>query len=238
MSSDPSRPTVRVGVFMPTTTQLLDGACIDIIGSMSWQYLQSFEYLVPKTVRDMAPNVDIHYIGSVKAGEHIQVSANQKIVATNHFSDAEVAPGKLEIVIVPGPDPFTKQDEKALKWLRLQSSSEGTDILSVCTGIFICGQAGLLQGKTVCGPRPMQNAIKEQGFGVKELVGHKYRWVQDGNFWSAGGVTNGNDLVAAYCRQSKHFAGPVVELACNMCEVGDREQEYGDNQLDYGLNKV
>lgn len=42
-----------------------------------------------------------------------------------------------------------------------------------------------------------------------------------------GGVTNGNDLVAAYARQkSQYFAGPLVELALILTDVGDRPQEY------------
>lgn len=45
-----------------------------------------------------------------------------------------------------------------------------------------------------------------------QLVGDRYRWVQDGNFWSSGGVTNGNDLMAAYARANKHWPPVIVEL--------------------------
>ncbi|KAK5627174.1 hypothetical protein RRF57_002889 [Xylaria bambusicola] len=41
-----------------------------------------------------------------------------------------------------------------------------------------------------------------------------------------GGVTNGNDLVAAYARAGKHFPSAVVEIACKMADVGDRGQVY------------
>ena len=41
-----------------------------------------------------------------------------------------------------------------------------------------------------------------------------------------GGITNGNDMVAAYLRQSKVFPRPVVELACSMADVGDRGEKY------------
>lgn len=240
---------------------------------------------MPKVIIDLAPSVEIHYIGSVKAGETIKLTSNETIVATNRFSDPEVAPGKLDIILVPGPDPTTKFPEDSIAWLRAQGDTPGVDILSVCTGIFICGQAGLLRGKNVCGPRALQDMIRAKGFGEKALLGDKYRWIQDGNFWSSGeslpilpllslftsscrpptvipcvlffpslyhfpsysvsfantheqilgGVTNGNDLVAAYARASPHFPNPVVEIACEMTDVGDRPRAYEKGQLTFTL---
>ncbi|RYP24375.1 hypothetical protein DL765_000639 [Monosporascus sp. GIB2] len=257
INADSKRPTVRVGVFIPSECQLFDAACVDIFGSLSHQYMRAVSALVPKAVIDLAPNVEISYIGSVRAGEPIQLTSNERILATHHYTDAEVAPGKLDIVLVPGPDPFVEPEKEPLEWLRRQGQTEGTDILSVCTGIFLCGGAGLLKGKRACGPRGLQDRIKSKGFGEKELVGHKYRWIQDGNIWSSGGlplfpgnrsaadvnkwlggVTNGNDLVAAYCRASRHFPRPLVETVCEMVDVGDRLQEYGKSQSTFILTMV
>jgi hypothetical protein len=41
-----------------------------------------------------------------------------------------------------------------------------------------------------------------------------------------GGITNGNELVTAYARESSHFPGPVVEMGAMMAEVGMLPQEY------------
>lgn len=41
-----------------------------------------------------------------------------------------------------------------------------------------------------------------------------------------GGVTNGNDLVAAYMRESGRFAPELVEFCLAMTDVGDRPQQY------------
>ncbi|KAK9421949.1 putative DJ-1/PfpI domain-containing protein [Seiridium unicorne] len=225
------RKAIRLGVFVPTECQLLDASCVDIIASMSYEYMSLLADILPKAIIDMAPSVIIHYISSVKPGETFNMTANHKVVATNHYSDDEVAPGKLDIVVVPGPDPRTEFEEQSLEWLRRQGTSPSTDILSVCTGIFVCGHAGLLQGKTVCGPRLMQNEIRSR-FG-KDIVqkGAELRWVQDGNFWSSGGVTNGNDLVAAYARhKSEFFPRPLVETALDMTDTGDRAQVYCKSQ--------
>lgn len=53
-----------------------------------------------------------------------------------------------------------------------------------------------------------------------------------------GGVTNGNDLVAAYARTGKHFPSAVVEIACKMADVGDRGQEYAEGQTAFTLGVV
>ncbi|KAI0446798.1 class I glutamine amidotransferase-like protein [Xylaria telfairii] len=221
------RRVVRIGVFIPVDCQLLDAAGVDIFGSMSYEYLSSLEQMMPKPVIDSAPSVEIHYIGSVQAGEGITMTSNQVVVATNHYNDPEVAPGKLDIVYIPGPDPEAHFPEDALEWLRKQDATEGVDILSVCSGIVLCGAAGILKGRDICGPRAMQDMLKAKGWGEKSMQGHKLRWVQNGHFWSSGGITNGNDLVAAYARATpKYFPRPLVELICEELDVGDRPQEY------------
>lgn len=182
--------TVRVGVFIPSECQLLDAACVDIFGSLSREYMNTVSSLVPKAVVDLAPKVEVSYIGSVRPGESIALTSNERIVATYHYSDATVAPGKLDIVLVPGPDPFVNPEREPLEWLRRQGENQGTDILSVCSGIFLLGGAGLLKGRTVCGPRGLQDLIRTKGSGEKNLVGHKYRWIQDGNIWSSGENTH------------------------------------------------
>ncbi|KAI0460204.1 hypothetical protein F5B21DRAFT_136343 [Xylaria acuta] len=180
------RQVIRIGVFIPKDCQLLDAAGVDIFGSMSYEYLSVLDQMMPKVVIDSAPSVEIHYIGSVQAGESIPMTSNQTIVATNHYNDPEVAPGKLNIVYVPGPDPYADFPEGALEWLRKQGATEGVDILSVCSGIVLCGAAGLVKGRAICGPRGLQDYIKQKGYEPKSMRGHELRWIQDGNFWSSG----------------------------------------------------
>jgi len=54
----------------------------------------------------------------------------------------------------------------------------------------------------------------------------------------SGGVTNGNDLVSAYARQSPHFPGPVAEFGIAMAETGDRPQRYEKHQIAVTLGIV
>jgi hypothetical protein len=53
-----------------------------------------------------------------------------------------------------------------------------------------------------------------------------------------GGITNGNDLVAAYLRHSTRFPNPLVEIVLGMVDVGDREQEYSQGYTTFVLKAV
>ncbi|KAB5536534.1 hypothetical protein GE09DRAFT_1226593 [Coniochaeta sp. 2T2.1] len=228
----PSRTKVRIGVFIPSEVQLLDLACVDFFAMLSHDYLVPLKML-PQSLTDLAPQVTMSYIGTAST---VPTTAQTKVLTTHLVSDPDVAPGKLDIIVVPGPDPFSTWSEEARGWLKAQGEREGVDVLSVCTGIFLVGESGLLtKGKTVCGPRGLQKRIREKYEGVK-TVGERYRWWQDGNLWTSGGITNGNDLVVAYARQTPRlFPSPVVELVAQMADIGDRSQEYGTGQTVWGL---
>ncbi|KAL1884305.1 hypothetical protein VTK73DRAFT_3289 [Phialemonium thermophilum] len=227
-------PTVRIGVFLPSGAQVLDTACVDIFGMMSIDYLGPIEG-IPEPIKALAPRVTIAYIGSGDEDQKlIPMTAGMAVRATHHLSDPAVGPGELDVVLVPGPDPSLRWNPEVLDWLRAHAERPGTDILSVCTGILLCGEAGLLRGRRACGPRAMQKEIAKRFQGVR-LVGEELRWVQDGNFWSSGGITNGNDLVAAYALQSDQFPRPLAEFVIKMAEVGDRPQAYRQGNTTFML---
>jgi transcriptional regulator GlxA family with amidase domain len=110
-----------------------------------------------------------------------------QVTCTHHLSDPAVQPGQLDAVLVPGPDPLTNWADKkeVTDWLAAHAARPGTDILCVCTGIYLCGAAGLLKGKKACGPRGLQGDLETKFEGV-EWLGDGLRWVRDGNFWSSG----------------------------------------------------
>ncbi|KAJ6546934.1 ThiJ/PfpI family protein [Mycena capillaripes] len=238
MSSDTKSKPVRIGVFIPGDTQLLDMACVDIFASMSKEYL-SLLPMIPRHMVDIAPSVHISYITSkaVNPSMTIPATAGVKLQATHDISDPEVQPGTLDIVLVPGPDPSSSWEKPVLEFLAGHAKCETTDILSVCTGIFLCGAAGLLDGRTASGPRGLQDEIKKK-YPAVNLIGTEYRWIQDGNLWSSGGITNGNDLVAAYARTGKYFPIAIAELGCKMTDVGDRAQIYSQGQAAFTLSMV
>ena len=175
---------VHIAVFLPNGAQLLDTATVDVLGVMSQEYLGEMDFF-PAHLRNLAPSVKISYVSTPEQGVDILLTSNMTIKATHMYTDPEVAPGKVDIVIVPGPDPRSTYEQGGLKWLKAQFDTEGVDVLSVCTGIFICAEAGILEGRKASGPRGLQDQLVKKYPNVK-LVGHEYRWVQDGNLWSSG----------------------------------------------------
>ena len=180
-SRNMSSKQVKVGVFIPGECQLLDASCIDILAMASTEYLECIPFL-PQHVRDLSTSVSISYISH---GDIIPMTAGFNVQATHDLSHPDVQPGKLDVLLVPGPDPSATWDKETLQFLREHAKVETTDVLSVCTGILLCAAAGITDGKTVCGPRGMQGDLRKK-YPDTKFVGEKYRWIQNGNFWSSG----------------------------------------------------
>lgn len=53
----------------------------------------------------LAPEIKISYVGARAAGSQMDLTASLKVQLTHHFADEEVQPGKVDIILVPGPDP-------------------------------------------------------------------------------------------------------------------------------------
>lgn len=172
---------VKVGVFIPGECQLLDASCIDILAMASTEYLELIPFL-PQHVRDLSSSVSISYISNEDV---IPMTAGFNVQATHDLSHPDVQPGKLDVLLVPGPDPSATWDKKTLEFLSEHAQVETTDVLSVCTGILLCAAAGITDGKKVCGPRGMQGDLRKKYPGTN-FVGKKYRWTQDGNLRSGG----------------------------------------------------
>ncbi|KAM0345288.1 hypothetical protein ACHAPU_006687 [Fusarium lateritium] len=224
---------LRIGVFIPSGVQLLDLATVDVLASMSKEYLGVFPF--PAHISQMAPSTKTVYITSPKLFPNVGLTADLSVRATHTYQDDHVAPGKLDIVVVPGPEPTATFEEGALKWLRDQFNTQGVDVLCVCTGVYLCGAAGILNGRSVSGPRGLQDDLIKKYPDVK-FVGEKYRWIQDGNLWSSGGVTNGNDLMAAYAyASSHHWPKPVARMGAMLVDVGDRPQIHQQGQRKFTL---
>jgi transcriptional regulator GlxA family with amidase domain len=175
---------IKIGVFIPNGAQFLDVACVDTLGVMSKTYMGAIPFL-PAHVVSLAPDVTVYYISSPDQGPEIPLTSGATLRATHMYTDEAVAPGNLDIVVVPGPDPTAEFAPGPLAWLRQQAETKGVDVLSICTGLFLCAAAGVAEGKRASGPRGLQSMLHDKYPGLK-LVGDKYRWVQDGNLWSSG----------------------------------------------------
>lgn len=121
-----------------------------------------------------------------KDGAPVRTDCGFSILPTASFSSCPPA----DIICVPGGHGVRDAiaDSAIVAFVRTQAEN-ATWITSVCTGAFILGAAGLLQGR---------RATCHWGYThLLPLMGAKHepaRVVRDGNLVTAGGVTSGIDF--------------------------------------------
>ncbi|KAK6606348.1 hypothetical protein ACHAPF_004762 [Botrytis cinerea] len=216
---------LRIGVFIPAGCQLLDMSGIDIFFMLSPEYLAACG--LPAPLVALGISCAIYYISLPSTGPEIELTANAFLRISKTTTDSEVQPGMLDVMMVPGPDPRIVSDEDTQSFLKSHAewrgeNGERVDILSVCTGIFLVAQSGILEGLSASGPRALIPRLKKE-FPDTKWVDDR-RWVVDGNMWSSGGITNGLEMIAAYIRQ--RFPGPAAEAVIAMADVGEKGVSY------------
>ncbi|KAI9927944.1 hypothetical protein ASPWEDRAFT_69899 [Aspergillus wentii DTO 134E9] len=219
MTSQP----LRIGVLLVDCVQLLDLAAIDLFNMTTPEYLQSCH--LPQPLMNLARPCEIHYIGAQPAGTIQPTTAQMSLSLTACVSDEFVAPGKLDVLLIPGPDPSVVPPETMLEFVRGHDEA-GTTILSICTGIYVVAYAGLHKGRKVTGPRFLIPQLKEK-FPEAEVWDSELRVVRDGRLWSCGGITNGHDMVAEYLRQN--YPDALVNAILAMADVEDRGLHYSSS---------
>lgn len=136
-----------------------------------------------------------------------------------------------DIVFVPGLDagllndkPFLVSIAPFLEWLRLQYA-QGATVCSVCTGAFLLGHSGLLDGRD-CTTHWKYFSLMQQTFpGTRVLKGRLF--VEDGRIYSSAGVASGIDLslFALEKRYGSAFAAAVArEVVVYLRREGDDPQ--------------
>lgn len=178
---------LRIGVFIPAGCQLLDMSGIDLFFMLSPEYLTACGLPAPLVALGIPST--IYYISLPSTGPEVELTASAFLRVSKTITDKEVQPGMLDIMMVPGPDPRIVSDEDTRAFLRSHANWRGengekTDILSVCTGIFLMAQSGVLKGLSASGTRALIPRLKKE-FSDTNWIDDR-RWVVDGNIWSSG----------------------------------------------------
>ncbi|OGE54216.1 hypothetical protein PENARI_c006G02527 [Penicillium arizonense] len=92
---------LRIGVLLVGSVQLLDLAAVDLLYMATPEYLNSSS--LTQALIDMGRPCQIHYIGQGGASNMTPATAQMSIQLTDAPTDEAVSPGKLDVVIVPGP---------------------------------------------------------------------------------------------------------------------------------------
>ena len=120
---------------------------------------------------------------------------------------------QLDILIIPGGFTGTVEaayDPKILDWIR--RIDKGTTYTgAVCTGVWVLGATGLLEGK-----RASTNWYREEEFLKKyKAIPANERYTQDGKYWTAAGVTAGIDMSLAMLNDNwgpKYTQGVMLDM--------------------------
>jgi transcriptional regulator GlxA family with amidase domain len=108
---------------------------------------------------------------------------------------------KLDILLVPGGWGFRHQmnNDRLLKWI-VDRSRQVETLTSVCTGAFLLGKAGLLEGKRATTHWRWLDSMQEMF--PRTTVEKRLHFVEEGAFFSSAGISAGIDmtlrLVARY----------------------------------------
>jgi transcriptional regulator GlxA family with amidase domain len=122
----------------------------------------------------------------------------------------------LDILVIPGGAVETfmqTKDSVTLNWIRAIDKTT-TYTTSVCTGAWILGATGLLNGKTATTNwYRAEEMLKSYGATFKQE-----RWVRDGKYWTSAGVTAGIDMSLAIIDElmgRKYTEGVMLDLEYN-----------------------
>lgn len=173
---------LRIGVVMTDSVQLLDLAAVDLFFMATPEYLEVCG--LPKPVTTLGKPCEIYYIGKHNSGSYQDCTSQLSVRITHTIADQAVAPGNLDLLYIPGPDPNAVPPKEVSEFIQTHNS-HGTTIISICTGIYVCGYSGVLKGKNVTGPRALVPALKKK-FPDAARWDDSIRFVHDGNLWTSG----------------------------------------------------
>lgn len=150
-----------------------------------------------------------HYrIITVSAGEQRVRASNGITVHSDYLLDQ--APAGNDLVLVPGgPGAYCAPHTELLPWLNM-AAEQSRRYGSICTGAFILGHAGLLDGHQVTTHWHYTERLTKAF--PKAMVGTDQIYVHDRKLISSGGVTAGIDLALSIVAED-HGRSVALDVA-------------------------
>jgi putative intracellular protease/amidase/YHS domain-containing protein len=162
---------------------------IKTIGILLYDGYTTLDAMGPYQVLSEMTGTSVFFVGKKKG--LIANMSGVKVQVDTSINEVK----NLDILVVPGGlrDTYAAtRDMQIIEWIKkIDSSSIFTT--SVCTGAWILGAAGLLQGKEATTHWYGKKILSDQ-FGA---VIKDQRYVRSGKYWTSAGVTAGMDMSIA-----------------------------------------
>ena len=187
---------------IPVAVAISDGVTvIDFAGP--WEVFQ--DVMIPDRGKDMDEQMPFQLFTVSEKTEPLTGSAGLKLVPDYTF-DSTPQP---KVIVVPA-----QRGSQALHaWLRKMSTSTDV-IMSVCTGAFQLGKAGLLSGKSATTHHDFLDRFAKTFPDVSVKRG--LRFVEEEKISTAGGLTSGIDLALHVVE--RYFCREVAEATATYME--------------------
>lgn len=168
---------------------------IDSIGILVYDGFFDLDAIGPYSVLSNMVGTDVFFVsekkGTVKASSGIELSVSNSIDEIK----------RLDILVIPGGLKGTVQaskNENILSWVK-KIDEASTFTVSVCTGAWILGEAGILKNKKATA-NWYRAKEKIESYGAKFIP---ERYVRDGKLWTSAGVSAGIDMSLALIAELK-----------------------------------
>lgn len=131
----------------------------------------------------------------------------------------------LDIVLIGAHNVAYTPNEIELSFVR-KAWEECSAFLTICAGVDVALQAGILEGKTATAPQFMLDVLRQQ---APTTTWVEKRWARDGKLWTSGAFLNGVDLVYSFSHAI--WGGEKETAVSHMCQIGGcpvRDVDYMD----------
>ncbi|MBV6643806.1 MAG: DJ-1/PfpI family protein [Cyclobacteriaceae bacterium] len=162
---------------------------VNTLGILVYDGVNDLDFMGPRYILGQLWGVKAQLIaikpGNIKTVMGVEVVPNTVIDSV----------GQVDILVIPGGFKGTVEgayDHKLLTWIK-KIDEKSIFTTSVCTGSWILGATGLLEGKDATTNWYRAEEMMEK-YGAKF---QRERYVRDGKYWTSAGVTAGLDMSLA-----------------------------------------